>query len=263
MMKYFFFFLLLSIGFVVEAKPKIEAGLALGGQYIADYRGSSEYRFKAIPLPIFLYHGERVHIDRRGIRGDLLASKAWELNVSAEVALSGADEDNQARRGMPEIDPSVELGPSFNIALDGNILDDGWLLRLPLRSVFTVSSQGIEPIGYVFNPKVTYVHDNKKNGWRFSTSLGVTYASEKYHDYYYAVEAQYVLPDRSEYDAKAGFSGYYFKTSVGRKSGDWRYGMSLRYDNLSNTDFSENSPLVERDDYVAVSFLLARYFWVL
>lgn len=246
---------------VESVKPTWELGVALGSQYLADYRGSKSYGIKAVPVPFFVYRGERFKIDRKGMRGDLIHSKAWELNVSAEVSLSGGNEDNALREGMPELESSFEMGPSLNIALDGNVDDDGWLLRLPFRGVFAASTKGVEYIGYVFNPKITFVNDETASGWRLSNSLGLNFGSELYHDYYYEVAPDYELTERPAYNAKAGFSGYYFKASASRRSGLWRYGASFRYDNLSSTDFAKNSPLVETNDYFAVSFLLARYFW--
>lgn len=243
-------------------KPTWEVGVALGAQYLADYRGSKAYGSKAIPVPFFIYRGNRLKIDRRGLRGDILNSEAWEFNVSGEVSLGGGQQDNTLREGMPELDSAFEFGPSFNIALDGNVKDDGWLLRLPVRSVFSVgASNGVEYLGYVFNPKLTFSKDTGENGWRSSTSVGVTYGSEGYHDYYYEVDSRYVTTDRPLYDAESGFSGTYLKTSLAKRSGSWRYGVSVRYDNISGTTFSDNSPLVETDDYFAVSFLLAKFLW--
>jgi len=199
--------------------PKIEVGAALGAQYLADYRGSEEYVANAIPFPIFQYRGERFKIDRSGIRGDLLKEKSWELNVSGEVALNGGDDDNEKRRGMPELNSAFEFGPSFNYALDGNIDDDGWMIRLPVRAVVAAGLDRVEHIGFVFNPKLTYLYDRGTYNWRSSTSIGALWGSE-----------------------------------------DWRYGVSLRYDNLAGASFRD-SPLVETDHFFTVSFLFARYLW--
>lgn len=242
-------------------KPTLELGVALGGQYLADYRGSGEYSVNALPVPFFIYRGGRFKVDRKGMRGDLLNSDAWEFNVSGEISLSSGDNDNDLREGMPELDSAFEIGPSFNIALDGNVNDDGWMLRVPLRTVFAAGSNGIEYIGYLANPKLTFTQDNGDGAWRFSSSLGFSFGSERYHDYYYQVDSQYVTEDRGFYDAKAGYSGAYFKTSASKRSDSWHYGVSLRYDNISGTEFAQDSPLVETEHYFAVSFILAKYLW--
>lgn len=251
-----------SIAKADELKPTWEVGLALGGQYLADYRGSSSYNARVLPVPFFIYRGNRIKLDRRGLRGDLLDSKAWEVNISGEVSLAGGQEENALRSGMIQLDPTFEVGPSFNIALDGNVKDDGWLLRLPVRTVFAAGPNvnGVEYVGYLFNPKITYENDPGGDAWRFRTSLGFSYGSELYHDYYYQVDSAFVSEARPFFNAKAGYSGSYFKAGVSKRSALWRYGVSIRYDNISGTDFSE-SPLVETDHYFSVSFILARFLW--
>ena len=263
----FYVLLILSLAFssiakADELKPTWEVGLALGGQYLADYRGSSSYNARVLPVPFFIYRGNRIKLDRRGLRGDLLDSKAWEVNISGEVSLAGGQEENALRSGMIQLDPTFEVGPSFNIALDGNVKDDGWLLRLPVRTVFAAGPNvnGVEYVGYLFNPKITYENDPGGDAWRFRTSLGFSYGSELYHDYYYQVDSAFVSEARPFFNAKAGYSGSYFKAGVSKRSASWRYGVSIRYDNISGTDFSE-SPLVETDHYFSVSFILAKFLW--
>ena len=264
-MTFSFFTLLVHAEQVVkeanQSKPTWELGVALGGQYLAEYRGSNEYSTNLVPIPFFVYRGDRVKLDRRGLRGSLLNSNIWEINLSGEASLTGGQNNSALREGMPELDSTFEIGPSINIALDGNVKDDGWLLRLPMRAVFAAGSGGVEYVGYLANPKFTYTKDMGEDAWRFSSSLGFSYGSEKFHDYYYEVTERFVLDDRPFYDARAGYSGAYFKASFIRRSSTWRYGISVRYDNISHTHFSENSPLVETDDYFAVSFILAKFLW--
>lgn len=243
-----------------NALPKVELGIGVGAQYLADYRGADEYHASGLPFPIFYYRGEKIKVDRSGVRGELLREKGWEINVSGEVALNGGSDDNRAREGMPELDSAFELGPSLNIALDGNIDDDGWMLRFPMRAVITASSEGFDYIGYVFNPKLTYLVDRGPYDWRWSTSFGALWGSEKFHDYYYQIDQAFVRDDRPFYDASQGFSGVYFKSTLTKRTGNWHYGVSLRYDNLANASFRD-SALVKSDNYFSVSFLLARYFW--
>ena len=257
MNKYFAFVLILLGSVSAKAKPLWEFGIGMGGQYVADYRGSGDYQAQVLPVPFLIYRGDKFRIDRGGIRSDLFKNKVWEINVSGEASLAGVGDDNELREGMPDIDPTFEIGPSLNIALDGNVEDDGWLFRLPIRAVTALNTSGPEYVGYVINPKITYL-DRTESGWRTSTSVGALWGSEKYHDYFYEVAPEFTQMNRPFYDAQSGFSGYYFKTSFGQLAGDWRWAVSLRYDNLSGTDFSDNSPLVETDDYFSLSFILVR-----
>lgn len=255
--------LLLAKSVIAETKvlPTWEVGAAFAGQSLADYRGSNSYNTKLLVLPFFVYRGERLKIDKGGIRGELFSSPRWELNVSAEVALGGTRKDNELRVGMPQLNPTLELGPSVNYRVFGKSFSEGLLLRLPIRGVVAVSRSGADPVGYIFNPKLTYI--NPKFGgehWRMSGSVGLNFATEAYHDYFYQVDPVFQNTERRSFDAKPGYSGSYFKGTISRRQNNWRYGLSLRYDNLRHTVF-EKSPLVETTDYFSVSFVLARYLW--
>lgn len=243
-----------------EQEPKMELGLAVASQYLADYRGSKETQFQAIPVPILLYSGEFLKIDRRGVRGDIFTTPRWEFNVSGEASLNGGSDDNELREGMPELDSAFEIGPSLNFRIAGESIHDGLSLRLPVRTVFGVDTDGVDYIGYLANPKLTYRKDNIGGGLRFSANLGLVYGSEDFHDYYYSVSEAFVREDRPFYKAQSGDSGWYFKTSLSKRVDTWWFGASLRYDNVSGAVFAD-SPLVETDHYYALSFAVAKFFW--
>jgi outer membrane scaffolding protein for murein synthesis (MipA/OmpV family) len=249
-----------NIAVASQAPAKLEVGVALASQYLADYRGSSEYQTQAIPVPIILYRGERIKIDRRGMRGDIFSTSRFELNVSGEASLNGGSKENELRQGMPELDSAFEFGPSLNVLLGGESFQDGISLRIPLRAVFTVDSSSVDYIGYIANPKLTFRKDNIGMGWRYSANVGGLFGSEKYHDYYYSVDEAFQTELRPSYAAKAGFSGWYFKTGLSRRYQSWFVGVSLRYDNLSGAKF-EDSPLVETEDYFSLSLAFAKFLW--
>jgi outer membrane protein len=243
-----------------EKEPKMELGVAIASQYLADYRGSKETQVQAIPVPILLYRGEFLKIDRRGVRGDIFTTPRWEFNLSGEASLNGGSDDNELREGMPELDSAFEFGPSLNVHLLGDSMQDGLSLRLPVRAVFGVDTDGVDYIGYLANPKLTLRRENIGAGFRFSANLGAVYGSEDFHDYYYSVSAKYVTEQRPFYQAESGASGWYFKTGLSKRVDSWWFGASLRYDNLSGAVFSD-SPLVETNHYYALSFAVAKFFW--
>lgn len=258
-MKFSHFFLLLvllPILSAAETLPKWELGVGFGGQVLNDYRGSKESQVQAYPFPFLVYRGDFIKADRNGLRGEFLSNDRVEVNLSGEMALNGNSDDNELRRGMPELESAFELGPSVNINLSGEDFNHGWQLRLPIRAVFTVGEQGLHFRGYNFNPRFSYTEPNIFAGWRARVSVGALFGSESYHDYYYSVESRYVTDLRAEYVADSGFSGYYFKTSMSQRRGNFWFGLSLRYDNLAGATF-EDSPLVETNDYFAMSFAVA------
>lgn len=235
---------------------KLSLGLGLAGQYINDYRGSKETQFEALPVPYIKYNSKYLKIDRQGARGRLFFNNWLEFNISADLALSGDSEDNRLRQGMPELETAVQVGPSLDINLSGGDLNEGWALRVPLRSVITVSSEGIGGIGYTFSPKLTY-RFQIRNKWRLKTDVGVLYGSRRFHAYYYSVAPIDATLARPEYVADAGFSGVFSKATAIRSHGDWLYGASLRYDNLQGAVFLD-SPLVETKHHWAFTFVVVK-----
>jgi outer membrane protein len=232
-----------------EEQPKWELGAGLGSQTLADYRGSEHYQTSVVPIPFIIYRGDFLQADDDGIRGLFFNSDRFELDVSLAGSLNGDSEGNDLRRGMPELHPSAEIGPSFNVNLTGSDFNEGWSLRLPVRAVygFDFDEFEVDHIGYLANPQLTY-EDLDWKGWEGSLDLGFLYGSEDYHEYYYSVESQYATSERPEYSADSGFSGSYFSFSMTRREGKLWYGGYLRYDNLSGASFEE-SPLVETDHF--------------
>jgi len=243
-----------------KSEPKLEVGIAGVGQYLADYRGSSEYHPHALPLPIILYDGDFLKIKRTGVYGDLYSAPRWKLTLSAEGSLSSGSSSDKLRKGMPDLQSTGEVGPSLNFRLSGKDFEDGWALRLPVRAVFAVGFSGVKRVGYLANPQFTYRNSDIWNNWHFSNDIGFLYGSRAYHDYYYSVDQRYVTPERPFYRATSGYSGWYFESSVNKREGNWWWGAKLRYDNLSDAVFLD-SPLVETKNYFALTFVVSRFIW--
>lgn len=239
---------------------EMELGVGLGGQYIHDYRGSKETQIQFLPFPFVRYHGDFLKIDRKGVKGEIYASNRFEFNLSADLALNGDSDDNTLRTGMPELASAAQIGPSFNINISGKSFHEGWAARLPLRGVVAVDTSKIEYIGYNFAPKLTYQWPKIYGEWDAKADVGVIYASEKYHHYYYSVESVFATIDRPAYEAKAGYSGAFFKVGAKARYGDFIYGSSIRYDNLDGVVF-EDSPLMETSHHWVVSAGVAWVFY--
>ncbi len=254
---YLFLLMTVSICSSVQAEESFEVGAGVVAQFLANYRGSEYYSAKALPIPYLLYSGKYFKVDRKGVRGELLSENWYELNVSVDASLSGDSKNNPVRIGMPKLDGSFEFGPSLNLNLSGDNFTEGWLLRLPVRGVMTYSKEGVDAIGYVINPRLTWRKPDVYDQWRMTFNLGAIWASEKYHEYYYEVQPQYALPWRQEYQAKAGYSGGFAKLGAYKLWGDWRLGVSLRVDYLGGAVFA-NSPLVETDSYASVGVAVLR-----
>lgn len=255
------FWLVASTLPTASAQPGyMEAGVALVGQVSADYRGSAHYQPQAVPLPYFLYQGRIIKADEDGLRGEFWANHRFEFNVSVDGSLNGRSDNNVLRAGMRELDSAFETGPSFNINISGDSFRDGWSVRFPVRAVFTVGTSGIDYIGYLFNPRLTWRASRNFWDWETSFNAGLLFADKTYHRYYYDVAADFVTEQRPYYSADGGYSGAFTRLAFYRRLENWRFGISLRYDNLSGAEFGD-SPLVETNHFGSISFGLIRTLW--
>src|SRR3954469_24696873 len=143
------FFLLLLAGAALrplcglaEPRPLWEFGLGATALRLPDYRGSDESRSYVYPLPYLVYRGERLRVDRTGARAVLLESQRVELDFSAYATPPVDSSKNQARQGMSDLDPTLEVGPQLNFMLVRAPAKDWRLdLRLPLRAVIATDFQ--------------------------------------------------------------------------------------------------------------------------
>lgn len=239
---------------------KVELGALLGGQFAPEYRGSEYYAVDLLPLPYVYYQSRLFKVDRDGVRGEFWRRARWQLNVSLDGALGGSGNSSPYRQGMEELESAVELGPSLELMLGGRSFEDGWILRMPVRAVFSIGKQGIGSIGYVFNPRISWRRPLNANNWRFSAQTGILFADQRYHEYFYGVRQSESLPWRPAYQAKSGYSGAYARFNYYHQRGLWRWGVSLRYDYLSGAEFID-SPLVETDHYASIAFVVMRKLW--
>jgi outer membrane scaffolding protein for murein synthesis (MipA/OmpV family) len=190
-------------------KPLWEVGVAGGGGYLPDYPAAGEGRFKGLGVPYLIYRGEFIRAGDKGIiRGRLLKSDRIDFDISFDGSFSADSDDNEARRGMPDLDYLGELGPRLQITLAKAARDAKIDLELPLRAVFSTDFSSVDHRGYVFNPALAYQHENfLTDGLRAKLSLNATFADEELMDYFYGVKPAFATARRPVYSAKEGYLG--------------------------------------------------------
>lgn len=245
---------------IVPQSAEMEAGVGIVTQTSADYRGASSYQTRGLPVPYVLYRGRFLKADRDGVRGDLVVQPRYELTMSVGAALNGGADESSLRQGMPALDSSIEFGPSLNFNLTGPHMDEGWVLRFPVRAGVTFSSRGLGFIGYVFDPNIAWRQPDLFAGWEGTLTFGAMWADRKNHQYYYSVAPEHVTESRPAYNASAGYSGAFTRLGLYREIDAWRFGLSLRYDNLSGAEFMD-SPLVETEHYFSLSMGAVYRLW--
>ena len=241
-----------------EEKPLWEFGLGVGALAFPDYRGSDEARVYPVPVPYFVYRGPILKADRDGLRGRLFNREYVELDLSVGATIPVSSEDNAARRGMPDLKPTFEIGPSVEWHLwrsqDRDVKFD---LVMPLRVPITIESSP-RSLQWMFAPRLNIDFENFGGhaGWNFGAGVGPVFAADKFHDYFYSVPAQFATPQRPEYRADGGYSGMHVLAAVSKRFPNFWFGAFLRYDWLGGAEFAD-SPLMRRENYLAGGFGIA------
>src|SRR5713226_9221439 len=135
-----------------EELPLWEVGIGLGGLDIPDYRGANERHGYLLPLPYVVYRGDKVTIDREGVRNKVLGLERAQLFLSANIGLPVNSGKNQARAGMPDLDPTFKIDPSLKIQVWEGQKKDQLSLNLPLRAAVATNLSHFKNIGWVFAP---------------------------------------------------------------------------------------------------------------
>jgi outer membrane scaffolding protein for murein synthesis (MipA/OmpV family) len=245
-----------------ELRPEWELGLGATGFTFPDYRGSDEDRGYLLPFPYFIYRGDVLRVDRQGARGVLFETDRVELDVSFSGTPPVDSSKNRAREGMPDLDPTFEVGPRLNVILARSADRSKALsFRLPVRAVIATDLSYAEGQGVTVYPNLTY--DSRphffEGRWRLGLQAGLLYASSDYHRYFYGVGERFATPERPAYEAKGGYSGAALAASLTRRFRKVWLGAFARYESLKGVAF-ESSPLMRRDYAFTAGIAVAYVF---
>jgi outer membrane scaffolding protein for murein synthesis (MipA/OmpV family) len=242
-------------------KPLWELGAGVSALQFPDYRGSNHSQTYAVPFPYVVYRGDFLKADRNGLRGIFLDSEWVNLNLSVGASLPVDSKNNEARQGIPNLKPTLEVGPSLDLTLWRDAgrkykLD----LRLPVRNSFTVGGAP-QSIGWVFSPRLNLDITDPAGlvGWNLGLLAGPMYDSRRYDQYFYSVDPAYAQAGRPAYSAGGGYAGTQMLLAISKRYSKFWVGGFLRRDDLSNARFAD-SPLVTSRHYFAAGIGAA---WVL
>lgn len=237
--------------------PLWELGLGAGVLRLPHYRGSDQSHTWLLPVPYGVYRGPILRADREGARAVLLEQGGLEVDLSLAASAPTRSRDNLARSGMPDLAPTLELGPVAKWRLgEGR----GWKveLRAPLRAVATVRKSP-RYIGWTANPHVNL--DLDVAGWDVGLLAGALWGDRRLHGYFYDVAPEFATASRPAFRARGGAAGWHVTAGASRRIGDVWIGAFVRADRLDGAVF-DASPLVRRRDNLAyglaVSWIFAR-----
>jgi outer membrane scaffolding protein for murein synthesis (MipA/OmpV family) len=196
-------------------RPLWEVGVAALGAYSPDYPAAGTQRWRGAMAPIVVYRGTRLRVDDEGVRGRLVNTGRFELDLSGAAGFNARN--NPARDGMPPLDYTFELGPQARYRF---VLEDGQQVsaHLKVRAVVSTNGKRSHGRGVVVEPELRW----QRRGWpdaasQVQISTQATWASEALHDYYYQVDPAYATPTRPAFDARAGYFGSSLRGSITRR----------------------------------------------
>jgi len=217
-----------------EQAPLWEAGAGIAALTLPAYRGSDVSQNFVLPAPYFVYNGDFLKADRHGVRGQLFENERFDLNISASASPPTSSDDLPVRDGMPDLKPTVEIGPELDITLwRGNANFDFLKLRLPVRQAFTVGGVPRD-IGVIFSPNLNTDIRNIFGlpGWNLGLVTGPVFASARQNAYFYDVDSQYANAQRPTYAAAGGYGGMQFLVSLSKRFNNVWVGAFMREDTL-------------------------------
>jgi outer membrane protein len=237
-------------------KPLWEFGLGAGVLAFNDYRGSDASHAYPIPLPYFVYRGRILRSDASGLRGRLFNQEHIELSLS--VNGTTPVRNDFARRGMPDLRPTLEVGPALDLHLwrsaDRRLKLD---VRLPVREALTIEASP-RAIGTFAAPNISLdiAQFSSSEGWKLGLLAGPLFAARRYDEYFYSVAPQYAVPGRPAYAARGGYAGTQALLSLTRRYPSYWIGGYVRHDTLAGASFAD-SPLVRTRGYWTLGFGVA------
>ncbi|WP_163937694.1 MipA/OmpV family protein [Paraferrimonas sp. SM1919] len=237
-------------------QPLWEFGLGVGAAVLPDYLGSDQSSTYVLPAPYIRYRGEKFKADRQGVRGIFYDSEKLDLNLSFSGSLPVQNEQNEARRGMNNLDLVAEVGPKLEYQLQKT---SSYLLRLDLsaRGAFSIGNPMLYHRGWTFEPRFYY--ERELGQWLFTSKLSSSFSDQRYHQYYFGVAPEFSTETRPSYQAKAGYTGTELAFKVRRRYQSWYFNFGVKYFSLHGSAY-QDSPLVRQNHYVSATALVSYIF---
>lgn len=226
--------------------PLFEYGLGAATAFLPDYPGSDQNHLQTLPFPYAVFRGEILRTERGGAaKARLLKTDIYEFNLSASGGLPADSSKNAARKGMPDLDWTGELGPRLVIRLlklkNGSFVN----LGMAIRAAASTDFGRVDGRGFVFAPEVQFRMPNiPRENWSLFFSTSTMWADRRYMQYYYEVDPEFETPERRTYQARGGYFGSDVSAGISMPlSRDLQLAF---YSNLTSFDKSANeaSPLM-------------------
>ncbi|WP_309625746.1 MipA/OmpV family protein [Methylibium sp.] len=237
-------------------RPLWELGLGAGALRLPHYRGSDQSHDWLLPVPYVVYRGEIFKADRDGARAVLFESERVDFDLSVSASAPTRSKDNEARRGMSDLSPTLEFGPKINLNLTRG---SDWKLdlRAPVRAAFTLDGRP-EMVGWTATPSINLDLPGRL-GWNLGLQAGPVWGSRRWHAYFYDVPVALATPERPAYRSRGGYAGGQFTAALSRRFERTWAGLFVKYDTLQGAVIAA-SPLVRQRENLSIGAALVYVF---
>ena len=237
-------------------RPLWELGLGAGALRLPHYRGSDQSHDWLLPVPYVVYRGEIFKADRDGARAVLFESERVDFDLSVSASAPTRSKDNEARRGMSDLSPTLEFGPKINLNLTRG---SDWKLdlRAPVRAAFTLDGRP-EMVGWTATPSINLDLPGRL-GWNLGLQAGPVWGSRRWHAYFYDVPVALATPERPAYRSRGGYAGGQFTAALSRRFERTWAGLFVKYDTLQGAVIAA-SPLVRQRENLSIGVALVYVF---
>jgi len=243
-------------------KPLWELGIGGGFLLMPDYRGADETRAYVLPFPYLVYRGDILKVQDRRITGRIFKTDRLTLDISGYGSVPVDSDDNEARRGMPDLDTTFELGPALRIKLlDSEEKRYRLTMSLPARAMFSTDFTSVRHEGWVFTPRLSFAKGDviPGTGLYLNVSASAMFADHGYHGYFYEIEPAYAAVARPVYSPAGGYSGSALTVSLGKHYKDFIFSAFVSADFLRGAAY-EQSPLVKTKTSLMGGFTVSWIF---
>lgn len=237
-------------------------GIGLGLVSYADYPGSNEQNNLIVPFPYITYRGKDFEIDQREAKKPLFQYGKSELDLSLSFTVPVSNKDNQARKGMEDLDASVGIGPVFRYDLYRKDLNQ-FKFEWPIRSLIATDFRSIHEEGFLSQPGFYYYFRQSyspKKRIKITQGTRANFSTAKSNNYFYGVKSSEAPATRPAYRATGGFTGFSYIAGINWHYDDAWLGAFYRFTDLSQAVFKD-SPLIKTTRNEVFGFSLTWNFY--
>ena len=160
----------------VEQKPTLDFGVGLVYFTAPHYRGSDQNQNWFIPSPYFRYVSKKVEAEPSYLRGTFYENDKFALKLSLNAGLAADSDDNRARKGMPDLDWTLEIGPVFIWYIWEAEDESSYLsFEVPIRQVIATDFSDTKGIGILMVPFLNWVIRAKPSNYNLHTAVSYTH----------------------------------------------------------------------------------------